>query len=121
MREPAPPRKVWVGTYEFALRFVAPDDPILVVRGRISDGVTDLESQTIDIAWHLDDRKTIEVVWHELTHAINWVNDIKDGVRSEETIARKHGIAWSQFHLDNPKFFRWYSHLVRRIGKERKA
>jgi hypothetical protein len=117
-----PPRKVWVWTYEFPLHFVLPDDPVLVVRGKPSDGVTGTheEERGIWIAASLDDRKTLEIVWHELTHAIDWAYGIDRG-SSEERIARQHGIAWSQFFLDNPKFVRWYMGIVRRVTAERKA
>lgn len=118
-REVHPPAKVWVGTYEFAIEFLPPDDPALMLRGRPCDGITDTELQSIAIGAHLDDRKTLEIVWHEITHAISWVFEIEDGAR-EESIARKHGIAWSQFHLDNPHFVRWYTYLVNRITQERK-
>lgn len=117
-----PPRKVWVQTYEFPLHFVLPDDPVLIVRGRACDGVTETgeEGRGIWIAANLDDRKTLEIVWHETTHAIDWVYDV-DHRSSEERIARQHGIAWSQFFLDNPKFVRWYMSIVRRVTAERKA
>ena len=119
-REVAPPTKLWVGTYEFALQFVPPDDPVLLLRGRRCDGLTDTELQVIYVSCALEDRKTMEIAWHEVTHAIDWVNDIDDGAR-EETIARKHGVAWSQFHLDNPRFVRWYSYLANKIKRERVA
>lgn len=120
MRPVAPPTKVWVGTCEYTFDFALPDDPRLIVRGKISDGVTDVEEQSILIAAHLDDRKLMEIAWHEVTHAVDWVYDIEDGAR-EETIARRHGIAWSQFWFDNPRFVRWYSYLANKIKRARVA
>lgn len=118
MREVHEPTKVWVAPYEFPLHFVPPDAPEL----EGADGMTDTseEGRGIWINAALDDRKTLEIVWHEVTHAINWVHDVTNRMRSEEVLARKHGIAWSQFWLDNPKFIRWYDSVVKRIHRERK-
>jgi len=120
VREVSPPTKVWVGTYEFTLDFLPPDHPSLMVRGKTNDGCTDVEEQEIAVAAHLDDRKMLEIVWHELTHAINWVYDITDGAR-EETIARKHGVAWSTFWMDNPHYVRWYQYVANKIKRARLA
>lgn len=108
-----------MGTYEFAFDFAPPEHPELRACGRHNDGTCDLKRQEITISAALDDRKTLEIVWHEITHAMNWVCGISSRT-AEETIARKHGEAWSQFFLDNPKFVRWYTSLVSRIRKERK-
>lgn len=116
----APPEKIWVGTFEFPLYFVLPDDRALVVRGKVSDGVTGVneDDRGIWISGGLDDRKTLEIVWHEVTHAIDWVYEI-DGRTSEENVAARHGVAWSQFMLDNPRFVRWYTGLVSKVRRER--
>jgi hypothetical protein len=116
-REVSPPPKIWVGEYEFSLHFLLPDDPEM----EGADGITRFDEQDrgISISASLDDRKMLEIVWHEVTHAINWICGITNKSRSEELLARKHGLAWSAFHLDNPKFVRWYTHVVNRIRKAR--
>ncbi len=116
-REVPLPKCVWVGTYEFPMGFVDAADPRLdEANGMCETG----EGETrIWIAARMGLRKTLEIVIHEITHAINWVYDIDDGV-DEEDIATKHGAAWSQFFLDNPKYQRWLAYTVNRIRKERK-
>jgi hypothetical protein len=128
-REPQPPAKLWIFVYEFPLHFVLPDSPELIVNGFPSNGVcdTDEESLSIYIAASLDDRKMLEVVWHEVTHAINWAYELEKKLKHarlstekrEEIVAQVHGEGFSQFFLDNPKFVRWYTHVVNRIRKER--
>lgn len=67
----------------------------------------------------LDTSRTLEVVLHEITHAINWVYDVDDGTE-EENIAEKHGLGWSQFWLANPRFEAWLVHTLKSIRKERR-
>lgn len=116
IRETALPKKLWVGSYEFPLRQIEPDD---VVLGG-DDGLMEPAetNRGIYIANNLDRRKTLEIILHEITHAINFVNDIDDG-EDEETVATKHGIAWSMFLLDNPRFQRWLTYTLNKIRKER--
>jgi hypothetical protein len=109
------PKQVEVGGYVF---------PIYVVPRRHSklggdDGCSTYDGGfAIYIADDMSIRKGLDIVLHEVTHAINFANDIDDGV-DEETIATKHGPAWAQFLLDNPKFQRWLNSALNRIRKER--
>lgn len=115
----APPKTLYVGTFEFLLHFVPGSDPNL----EGANGITELEEgkHGIWIIETLPPRKMLEIVLHEITHAINWERDIKGAMRlNEEALARKHGEAWSAFWIDNPKFHRWHTALVNRIRKERK-
>lgn len=123
LRQPSLPRKAWIGSYEFPLRLVPPDDPVLATDAEpceFDDGAMVAEESTrgIYIAANLDRRKLLEIFHHEITHAINWVNDIDDGV-DEETIALKHGEAWSAFWLDNPRVQRWHTVTLNAIRRER--
>lgn len=128
-REIAAPEKLWIAQYEFPLHFVLPDDEALVVNGFPSNGVTDIDEDNlaIHVSASLDARKTMEVVWHEITHAINWAYRLEErlgrarltAAKREEIVAQVHGEAWSQFYLDNPKFVRWYSYLAKTIAAER--
>ena len=126
MKEVKPPLKVYVETFEFPLYFVLPDDEALLG----NEGITGLleEERGIWISEALEDRKLLEIIHHEVTHAINWVYDVDSALsskwppgRKEEAVAAIHGRAWSQFWLDNPKYVRWYTHVVNRIRKERHA
>ena len=116
-REVTLPRRLWVGTYEYLLTLVEPRHAVLDG----ANGMTHNEEggTAIFIAAHLGPRKTLEIVLHEVTHAINWTNDIDDGVE-EETVATVHGAAWSALFLDNPKFQRWLTYTLNLIRKERK-
>lgn len=114
------PRKVWVGPYEFPVRVVPTSDPVL--DSGVADGatVTLEEGRGIFLSEQLDRRKLLEIVTHEVTHAINWAYDIEDGVE-EEAIASQHGIAWSQFLLDNPRYQRWLTSTLNAIRRERSS
>lgn len=112
------PRKVWVGSHEFAVRLVSQDD--LVLAGEDGDMTTDGTTGVISIAADLDARRRLEIVLHELTHALNWSYEIEDGV-SEEDIATKHGRAWAVFWLDNPRFESWLAYTLSRIRKEQRT
>lgn len=126
------PKKVWVGTQEFTLRVEARSNPVLKAHEEgepNSDGLTvfdesphasvkDWKPWSIYLADDMSPPLFLETVWHELTHAINWAYDIEDGVE-EEFIADKHGKAWSQFWIANPRFARWWQAQCIAIRKER--
>lgn len=130
------PTKLWVGSYEFPLLLVPPDDLHLQL-GKTEDeeprqGMTltgdEVGGFGIWIANNLALRQRLHIVWHETTHAIHWVHDIDDvegegGKLSidEETLAERHGIAWPQFLLDNPRFERWVSYTLDRIRKGQRS
>lgn len=126
-REVPLPRKVEIGSYEYTMQIVPPDDPIL----DDEDGMTTSEDtrKIISISSSLGLRRRLEIVFHELTHAINWTHDIYDEAPGdeedmvsmpEEDLAAKYGLVWSQFLLDNPRFQRWLTYTLNRIRKERK-
>lgn len=118
-REVSLPRCLWVSSYEFALQMVEPENSYL----EGNNGMTYAEDgdTRIWISSGLGPRKTLEIVFHEVTHAINFAYDIDptDDI-SEEDIASKHGIAWSALYMDNPRFQRWVTSVTNRIRKERK-
>lgn len=123
------PSKLWVGSYEFALRVVpkghaglkADEDDKEPADGMTKAGEEDGDN-AIYIASNLDARRRLDVIWHEVTHVINWANDIDEDVKpiEEEEIATKHGAAWTQFLLDNPRFFSWLDYHLKRLRKARK-
>lgn len=124
IREPPLPRKVWVESYEFGMKLVPANDPILDDNTGMT--VTEEGKKCIYISDALEIRHRLEIVLHEITHAINWVHDIGDGgddedmvMMDEEDLAAKHGRAWSAFFLDNPRFQRWLTYTLNRIRKER--
>lgn len=128
------PSKLWIGTYEFPLRLVPPDDPHLQL-GKVDDEEREGMTLTGDavggfgiwIANNLALRQRLNIVWHEVTHAINWVHDIDDAdgaehlAVDEETLATKHGVAWPQFLLDNPRYVSWVTYTLDRIRKAQRS
>lgn len=112
------PNKIWVGSYEFPLRVVPAGDPML----DNADGCTEFDENCrgIKIASNLATRHRLEIVIHEITHAINWSVDLEDGA-TEEDVATKHGRAWSQFLLDNPRYVAWLTFTLNKIRRERSA
>jgi hypothetical protein len=128
-REVALPERVWVGTYEVPIEVVLPDDEIL--DGGDGIFVFDEAEFGIYISGSLDTRKFLEIVWHEITHAIHWDREVDDKIEAlvddgkdediEEEITKVQGIAWTQFLLDNPKFQRWLTFTLNKLRKERNA
>lgn len=112
-REPFPrlPGKIWVATHEFRLEVVPrsheslqpaePGEPD-------SDGITVFDKQVIFLADDMSTPLELETIWHEITHVVNWVYEIEDGT-DEERICDKHGKAWTQFWIANPRFARWWN------------
>lgn len=117
---PRLPKKLWIGTYEVSLRLVPKTEPKL--EGD-ADGIflSDEDDRAILIPNNLDSRRRLEVLMHEITHAINWVGDIdeEEGAIEEEKIATQHGMLWSQFWLDNPRFEKWMVYILSKIRQER--
>ncbi len=125
MKKPAPvlPRKLWIGAYEFKVNYTAADTPALCGE----DGQMEADGRRC-IIWLSDDmdtRRLLEIVLHEITHAINWVHDIDDDDKTvqvlEEDVAEKHGKAWAALWLDNPRFERWFAYVLARIRRERRV
>ena len=110
------PHRIWIGCYEFDMEIVSADDVILDG----NDGMTvfDVGKRKIFIAGNLESRRLLSVVWHEVTHAINWQRGITDS-SSEEMVATKHGEAWTQALLDNPKLLTWFKKCLKQVVSEK--
>lgn len=102
---PTPPSCVWVGSLEFPIHVVPEGHAML---GKKLNGLCCWgdAKQGIYVGSFLPPRTLLDVFLHELTHAVNHVADITDGV-DEETIADQHGHIWSQVWLDNPQLIGW--------------
>ncbi len=113
------PKMLWVGGYEYPLAIIEGDDPRL----EGGDGLTETgeKDRAIWICAHLGTYRTVEIVLHEIVHAINWAYDLCDemDMAEEEDIATKHGAAWARLYLDNPKFCRWLTSAINRVRVER--
>jgi hypothetical protein len=117
MQLPRIPKKIWVVTWEFEVSLVSANHPML----EGNDGMTyfDEENRGIYLSELLPPRTLLEVFWHEAEHAINWSEDIEDGI-DEETLCEKHGKAWTDFLLNNPRFESWLTRMNKFIRHERK-
>jgi hypothetical protein len=119
------PRKIWIGTYEVSVQSVPPNSPKLDpiepgeetrLRGMFDP---DVEPPEIFVDQTLGGIQLLEIINHEITHAINYVYDIQDGAQ-EEDVAETHGRAWSMFYVANPRYQRWLVSLCNAIRKEQK-
>lgn len=120
---PTLPRKVWVHSHEMRLVMVGPKNRVLVKQK--ADAYTDTEARRIWICKGLGSKRTLELVFHELTHVINFANDVEPtidkGLKTselEEYITIAHGRTWAQVFVDNPKFAMWVIHMSDQIRKE---
>jgi len=132
-RQASLPRRVWVGSFEFSLTRVPRDHPRLrddEDPDEISavDGMTYFEphDRAIFVADDLPPRNLLDTVLHELTHALNYAFDVKDGdddrlLGDEEQLALRQGGGWSAVWVDNPRLQAWLVRTVNQIRKEQKA
>jgi hypothetical protein len=120
MREVPLPSRVWVGTYEFPMEIVPPDDERIEANERGACAIEE-DNYWIVIAAYLANTATLEVVLHEVEHAINWVFDINVDDAFEEEVVTEHGKAWARVWLDNPKLLKWVDYMTKLIRKERNA
>lgn len=111
---PAPPPRVWFGSFEWAVIPVQSNHRAL----KGAEGITYYdeaerhgERYTIYYAVDRGARETFDTIWHEWTHALNYAHDLKlkstSPRRNDETLCTKHGHAWTQALLDNPALLQW--------------
>lgn len=122
MKEPPLPPKIWVDSYEFLLEIRPSSDPIFEPRpDEIASGIThfDLPGRGVFISSDTDIRQRLEVLLHEITHAICDAHGINErGRYQEDYLALKFGKAWSALMVDNPKLRRWINWAADRIRRE---
>lgn len=118
------PNRVWVGAYEFPVKIIPAKHAALDDGG--AHGCTFFDSdygfgipRAILLADNLDTRHRLEIFIHEITHAINFAHAVANDkglqVKDDEELCEKHGLAWSQFFLDNPRFVRWMVYTLERL------
>lgn len=125
-RKPGMPSKIFVGSYEFAMRFVPINDERLTGDDGDNDNngicITEEGNRGVYLSAAMEPRLLLEVVTHEITHAINWAYDVdvEGEPIEEEELTRKHGVAWAAFYLDNPRYLPWLQDLLARIRREQR-
>ena len=108
------PRRIKVGQYTFRVVISnATAHPDL----EGCDGITDFEKFRIYLTESLHRQRAINVVQHELTHAINWVYGVDDGAE-EETITTQHTNGLIELWVSNPKVFNWFAKSLRAMKRE---
>jgi hypothetical protein len=108
------PRKIRVGQYTFRVT-VGSEEKYPVLEG--NDGVTDFGQFRIYLGDKLHRQRAINVVQHELTHAINWVYGVTDG-SEEEHITTQHTNGLIELWVSNPKVFGWFAKSLRTLKRE---
>lgn len=109
------PTRIFIGTFVVHVSHVEDNDP------RLEDarGISLLDGGKTEILINktLVGPQLLEVVWHEVTHVINWINDLDDGME-EEKLTTVHGCAWPLLLVANPKFQRWLTWMVNSLRKD---
>lgn len=120
MRAPVLPSRVWVGTYEFACEVREPGDKIFQGHAR---GICHFNQpdRGIYLCADTDLRERLEVLFHELKHAIVFAYEVRLTRITEEKLANVSGIAWSALFIDNPKLYRWVDSVAKQIRQKQKC
>lgn len=83
-----------------------------------SEGTTEFDPPEIYVSDALRLSAFMETLYHEITHAVDFVCGIEDGA-IEEDIADKHAKIWSQLWINNPRFQRWWAKACVAVRRER--
>jgi hypothetical protein len=108
------PRRIKVGQYTFRVLIGTPE-----VYADLDgcDGITDFEKFRITLHEGVALQRAINVVQHELTHAINWVYGIDDGAQ-EEHITTQHTNGLIELWMSNPKVVNWFVKNLRAVKRQ---
>lgn len=108
------PRKAKIGQYTFKIVLTTEEKNAELID---CDGLCDFEVFKIYLDENLPRQRAINVVHHELTHAINWVYGIDDGAL-EEAITTQVTNGLCALWINNPKTFDWFVKSVKKVIKE---
>lgn len=108
------PRRIKVGQYTFRLMVTNPtEQPDL----ENCDGLTDFNKFHIYLDETMRRQRAINVVQHELIHAINWVYGVNDGAEEEHiTTQVTNGLV--EMWMSNPKVVNWFVKNLRVMKRE---
>jgi hypothetical protein len=115
---PLPPDRVWVGPITYCVIPCLPDDPRLEGHRGLTVFGGDAHLIYFDLTRAASE--VFEVVWHEVTHALNEACglDKRRPAINDERIATQHGVVWPAFLLANPKFIAWLETITNFIKSE---
>lgn len=109
------PTRIWIGSYDFAIRLVPATDPMLDG----NDAMTSFHANVIYIATGHTPSRLLNRLIHEITHGMNMVVGItSEDEIAEETIADLHGDAWAAIWVNNPKLMEFVYAITTSIRKE---
>lgn len=109
------PQRIWIGSYDFAVKFVPHTDPMLDG----NDAMTSFHGNIIYIGTGMTPSRLLNRLLHELTHGINMVVGLTtDTEIEEEEIADLHGDAWASIWINNPVLTQFVSDITTHIRKE---
>lgn len=117
---PFPASPVWIGPRAYQVVPVPADDPRLEGHRAL----TCHEPPTIHVDITRHPREVFELVWHEITHAVDeefGLNLLAKGRPArikEEQVATVQGHGWTQVFLDNPALLPWLEQITNYIRSE---
>lgn len=101
------PKGVKVGGYKFAIELAPPTDGDL----EGDYGCTNTDTFRITLNEGMTFQKIVNVLWHELNHAIDYAYELEDS-SSEEDFASKGATGWMALRIDNPSLDRWINRAI---------
>lgn len=108
------PRRIRIGQYTFRVIVSNAEEHSVMTD---CDGMADFETFRIYLDERLHRQRAVNVVQHELTHAINWVYGIADGA-DEEHITTQHTNGLIELWVSNPKVMNWFVKNLRAMKRE---
>ena len=108
------PVQIFLPGEDYTLDFVEPESELL----EGNDALTHLNTGKVYLRAGLSATRLFNLVWHEVTHCVNYAARLDDE-STEEEFTTAHGFVWPAFLLMNPNFYRWISECIDRINLER--
>lgn len=116
---PPPPRRVWIGPNEWAVKGVKRSNRKLKKAG--AQGLTDFNKATIYYDTSRPARAVFDTVLHEFFHAGSHEFRLEEVKLTDERVATVMGNAWSQMLLDNPAVVEWINLATAYIKSQQEA
>jgi Zn-dependent peptidase ImmA (M78 family) len=112
------PRRVRISLYTF--RIVLVSEKHAALEGNEAMSVFG-DTHAIYLNKTMPAQRVLEIVYHELSHCVNYSRDIVDGATEEEFVTG-HSIGMTELLLHNPRMHAWINatagKMRRRMGKE---
>lgn len=101
------PKPIRVGPYMITFRELTEE-----VKDEVEEevyGFFSMDKESIFLDPDLENRPTlfVEVVFHEVQHAINEVYGVSEDTHTEEKMVTQGARGWAQVVKDNPEFWDW--------------